>query len=128
MKKVSDVWTFVYKEKGSNPKAFSYKSHKDALKVKSLFEENNGTELVDEHGNVIGYFELEWCHLIEGKLIEPVNKPKSMDFDDAINQLQSIDFDKVIKALSDIGIKVSFDHKNGEWSMIAGKLNFKNNK
>lgn len=76
MKKVSDVWTFVYKEKGNNPKAFSYKSHKDVLEVKTMFEENNGTELFDEHGNMIGYFELEWRYLIEGKLIEPTDTEK----------------------------------------------------
>ncbi|MGG3986953.1 hypothetical protein [Bacillus smithii] len=127
MKKVSDVWTFVYKEKGSSPKAFSYKSHKDALEVKTMFEENNGTELFDEHGDVVGYFELEWCYLIEGKLIESVDNQKNAP-SIKINKPQSIDFDDVIKQLADIGIKVSFDHKKGEWSMIAGKLNFKNNK
>lgn len=70
MKKISTVWTLVYKEEDSKPLAFSYKSEKDALLAKLMVEDSDGGEILDDNGNVEGYIVLEWCYLINGKLIE----------------------------------------------------------
>lgn len=65
------MWTLVYKEVDNNPLAFTYKSLKDAQSAKQMVEDSDGGELFDENGNYDGCIELEWCHLISGKLIEP---------------------------------------------------------
>jgi len=69
-KMLSDVWTLVYKEVNGMPIAFSYSSEKDAKAAKLMVEDNDGCELIDEEGNAVGRIELEWCYLINGKLID----------------------------------------------------------
>jgi hypothetical protein len=68
--KISSVWTLVYKEEDSKPLAFSYTSEKDALIAKSMVEESNGGEYLGDDGEVEGWITIEWCYLINGKLIE----------------------------------------------------------
>lgn len=72
MKKIQEVWTVVYKEKNMEPIAFTYTSEDDANQAKQMIEDSNGGEMVDESGNYSGTVELEWCYLINGKLIESI--------------------------------------------------------
>lgn len=71
MKKISNVWTLIYKEENCNPLAFIYYSEKDAKASKLMVEDSDGDEILDNDGNVEDYVRLEWCYLINGKLIEP---------------------------------------------------------
>ena len=77
LKKISDCWTVVYEEKDKEAKAYSYTLLEDAKQVKQMIEDNNGGELLDGKGNFAGTLDIEWCYLIEGKLIESVNEQNS---------------------------------------------------
>jgi hypothetical protein len=70
MKQISSIWTLVYKEKGGEPLAFSYKSEKDANLAKLMVEESEGQEIINDSGEIEGYLSYEWIYLINGKLIE----------------------------------------------------------
>lgn len=71
MKEIKNIWTLVYKDKDQDtPLTFSYTSEPEAKKAKRLIEESNGEKLVDEHDNVVGHNEVEWCYLLSGKLID----------------------------------------------------------
>lgn len=70
MKKISRIWTLAYKEKDSEPLAFSYDSEKEALLAKSLVDESNGSETINDQGQIDGYIEIEWCYLIHGHIIK----------------------------------------------------------
>ncbi|MCY9290794.1 hypothetical protein MOF05_20810 [Bacillus haynesii] len=74
MKKISNVWTVVFKENGCEPLAYSYTSGKDAIQSKTMIENSNGQELINEKDQIVGRISLEWCYLINGKLIEPIVK------------------------------------------------------
>lgn len=71
MKSISDVWTLIYKEVNKEPVSFSYTLESDATSAKTMVEDANGGELFNEKGEVDGMFELEWCYLVNGKLIAP---------------------------------------------------------
>ena len=70
LKNIYDGWTVVYKEKDGEVKAFTYTLFEDAEQAKQMIDDSNGGELIDEKGNYAGILELEWCHLINGKIIE----------------------------------------------------------
>lgn len=70
MGKISNVWTVVYKEKNEHPVTYSYISEKDATQAMTMVTEADGGETVDEHGRFSGVFELDWCYLLEGKLLQ----------------------------------------------------------
>lgn len=70
MKEISKVWIVVYKEKAEAPKAYTYTSEKDADEAKMMIKGSDGGDLINEKGEVDGQIELEWCYLIEGKLID----------------------------------------------------------
>lgn len=70
MKSITNSWTLIYKEKGTEPLVFTYTSEKDAVSAKLMVDDSNGGELIDGKGNVAGDVELEWCTLYEGKLIQ----------------------------------------------------------
>ena len=74
MKKIKDCWTVIYKEKEGEAKAFTYTSFDDAKQAKQMVEDADGGELIDGKGNYAGIFELEWCYLVEGKIIESITK------------------------------------------------------
>lgn len=70
MKEISKVWTVVYKDATDDPKSFTYTSEKDANEAKIMIEGSDGEDLINEKGEADGQIELEWCYLIEGKLID----------------------------------------------------------
>lgn len=70
MKKIKDVWSVVYKETGHEPRAFSYTLKEDALQTMQMVMESNGEAAYDEEENFVETIELEWCYLIDSKLIE----------------------------------------------------------
>ena len=70
MKSISTVWTLVYKESDDTPLAFTYKNEKDARIAKSLVEDSDGDPTLDDQGFPNGRITIDWCYLIDGKLIE----------------------------------------------------------
>ena len=70
MGKLSKVWTVVYKEKDEHPVTYSYMSEAEAKQAMTMVTEADGGETVDAHGNFSGIFELDWCYLLEGKLLQ----------------------------------------------------------
>ncbi|MFI8649497.1 hypothetical protein ACIGJL_05925 [Bacillus velezensis] len=69
-KKLDDMWTVVYKDHDEEPMAFSYYSKTDAEIAKQTIEKSNGTHLVNEKEEVVGYIHLDWVYLIQGRLIK----------------------------------------------------------
>ncbi|KON87377.1 hypothetical protein AF332_11440 [Sporosarcina globispora] len=64
MRQIENIWTLVYKEKNEDPHAHSYTSESDALEAKEFILDADGGETFD--GSIV---EIEWCYLIQGKLI-----------------------------------------------------------
>ncbi len=79
VKKISNVWTVVFKENGCEPLAYTYTSEKDAIQAKTMIENGNGQELINEKEQIVGRISLEWCYLINGKLIEPKENAKDAE-------------------------------------------------
>lgn len=73
MKKISSVWTLIYKEEGAEPHAYTYKSEADANSAYAMVKDSDGEETFNNDGSSAGFIKYEYCNLFFGKLIEPTN-------------------------------------------------------